>query len=252
MIGSEQAIGGAVVLVLVALGAYLAYHGVGNLRRGWTIWQSDPVAAREVKNEYGIVEIQGEVEQLEEELLTTEYTDTPAVVHDYKLQVHEEDRSNESGPEWQTVESGTETQPFYVTDETGSVAVDPDGATVSLATEKISGGSEFDIGSVDASTNKKFEGRLVPGDQVHVYGQKRNGQGGGPGGEQFYIGDGDQTDTFSISDTTEFRTSLRYLGNGVVSLLLGLAALGLSGVLSLVVLGQLEIADLGLWVIPMG
>lgn len=158
MVELEQAIGTAVLLALSVFGVYLIYRALGNLQRGWTIWQSDPIGAGEVEYEDGTVEVQGEVEQLEGELLTTKYTDTPAVAHDYKLQRKKQDSTTDEGPEWRTVESGTETQPFYVTDETGSVAVDPDGATVSLDTEKISGGSTIELGPVDASTSKMYEG----------------------------------------------------------------------------------------------
>ncbi|MUV89760.1 hypothetical protein GJ629_07510 [Halapricum sp. CBA1109] len=149
-----QPVVGVAALALVAIGVYLAYEALGNLQKGWTIRQSDPVGAGEVEYEDGIVEVQGTVEQLEDELLTTKYTDTPAVAYDYRVKEHEENRPGDSGAEWQTVDSGTETQPFYVTDETGSVAVDPDGATISLDTEQVSGGSEIDIGPVDASTGK--------------------------------------------------------------------------------------------------
>jgi len=244
-----QPVVGAAALVLVVVGTYITYNGLGNLQRGWTIWQSDPIDAGEIEYEDGVVEVQGEVEQLEDELLTTEYTDTPAVVHEYKLQVHEENRSTESGAEWETVDSGTESQPFYVTDETGKVAVDPDEATVSLDTEKISGGSEIDIGPVDASTSKRYEGLLAPGDHVHVFGQKRHAQGDGPGGERFYIGDGGETDAFSVSDTTEGRTVVRYMSRGISLVVFGLAALAVSGFLALVLLGQLEFSDIGLQLI---
>jgi hypothetical protein len=248
MVETEQAILGVVLLALVVFGVYSIYRAFGDLQRGWSIWQSDPIGAGEIEYEDGIVEVQGTVEQLEGELLTTEYTDTPAVAHEYKLQRKNTDQELEGEPEWETVESGTETQPFYVTDETGSVAGGPDGAAVSLDTEQISGDSEFNIGPVEASTSKMYEGLLAPGDQVHVFGQKRNSQGGGPGGEKFYIADGGEADAFSISDTTEARTVMRYLGKGVLWLVFGLAALGASGVLALVVAGQLELADIGLQV----
>ena len=244
-----QPVVGAAALALVVVGTYITYNGLGNLQKGWTVWQSDPISAGEVEYEDGTVEVQGTIEQLEEELLTTKYTDTPAVAHDYKLKEHEENRTTDSGPEWQTVDGGTETQPFYVADETGSVAVDPDGATVSLDTEQISGGSEIDIGPVDTSTSKRYEGRLAPGDHVHVYGQKRNAQGDGPGGERFYIGDGGETDTFSVSDTTEGRTVVRYMSRGISLVVFGLAALAVSGFLALVLLGQLEFSDIGLQLI---
>jgi hypothetical protein len=240
MVEIEIAVAG---VVLLAIGAYVTYRASGNLQRGWTIWQNDPVDAGDIGHEHGTVEVQGTVEQLEEELLTTRYTDTPVVAYDYKLEQKDHSSNTQAGDEWKTVERGTETQPFYVTDETGSVAVDPDGATVSLDMEHVSGGSEIEIGPVDASTGKSYEGRLEPGDQVHVYGQKCAAQGDGPGDEQFYISDGGQTDTFSISDTTESRTILRYLGSGLLWLILGLAGLGASGVLFLIAFGPLEIAD---------
>ncbi|MFD1632911.1 E3 ubiquitin ligase family protein (plasmid) [Haloplanus ruber] len=246
-----QPVVGAAALALVVIGAYITYKALGKLQRGWIIWQSDPINAGDVEYENGIVEVQGEVEQLEDELLTTKYTDTPAVVHEYKLQVHEENRTGDQGTEWETVDSGTEAQPFYVTDETGSVAVDPDGATVSLDVEKVSGGSEIDIGPVDASTSKRYEGLLPPGEHVHVFGQKRDAQGDGLGSERCYIGDGGETDTFSISDTTETRTIVRYIGGGLSSLILGLAALAVGGILALVLLGQLEFSDIGLQMIPL-
>jgi len=244
-----QPVVGVAALALVAIGAYITYRGLENLQKGWTIWQSDPIGAGEVEYEDGAVEVQGTVEQLEAELLTTKYTDTPAVAYDYRLEKHEENRSTESGPEWQTVDSGTEAQPFYVTDETGSVAVDPDGGTVSLDTEKVSGGSEIDVGPVDASTSKRYEGRLAPDDQVHVFGQKRNAQRDGPGDERHYIGDGGETATFTISDTTEGRTVMRFLGRGIGLVVFGLAAIAVGAILSLVFIGQLEFADLPLqWI----
>lgn len=246
MAAIPQPVVGVAALALGVLGVYLIYRALGNLRKGWTIWQNDPIDAGEIAYEDGTVEVQGEVEQLEAALLSTEYTDTPAVAYKYRLKVHEENRSNDAGAEWQTVDSGTETQPFYVTDGTGSVAVDPDGATVSLDTEQISGGSEIDIGPVDASTSKRYEGLLAPGDQVHVFGQKRDARGDAPGDEQFYVGAGGQTDAFTVTDATESRTVLRFMWRGFSRLVGGLAALGVSGFLSLVLLGELEFADVGL------
>jgi hypothetical protein len=236
MVEVQQAAVGVALLALAAFGVYLVYRALGDLQRGWSIWQNDPVGAGKVEHEDGTVEVQGEVEQLEAELLTTKYTDTPAVAHEYKLEEKKHHAGNEEGPEWRLVERGTESQPFYVTDETGRVAVDTDGATVSLDTERISGGSNIDLGPVDASSSKQYEGVLAPGNQVHVYGQKRDAQGDGPGGEQVYIGDGGETDTFTISDATEFRTAVRFLGTGTGLLLFGLGAIGASGVLSFVLL----------------
>jgi hypothetical protein len=102
---------------------------------------------------------------------------------------------------------------------------------------------------VDASTSKRYEGRLAPDDQVHVFGQKRNAQRDGPGDKRHYIGDGGETATFTISDTTEGRTVMRFLGRGIGLVVFGLAAIAVGAILSLVFIGQLEFADLPLqWI----
>jgi len=75
-----------VLFALLVIGAYLAYRALGSLQRAWTISRNDPLDAGQIKHEYGTVEVQGTVEQLEEVLLTTKYTDTPAVADDYKIQ----------------------------------------------------------------------------------------------------------------------------------------------------------------------
>ena len=77
-----QPVIGVVALALVVLGAYITYEALGYLQSGWTIWQNDPINAGDIEYEDGVVEVQGDVDQLEDELLTTEYTDTPAVAHE--------------------------------------------------------------------------------------------------------------------------------------------------------------------------
>jgi len=237
------------VVAAAAVGLYLLYWGASNLSTGWTIWRNDPINAGSVRHVDGIVEVQGTVEALKDHLLTAKYTNTPAVAYEYKKQEKKRKQTTDGETEhrWVTVESGTATQPFYVADETGKVAVDPDNATVSLDTNQLSGDMSLEIGSLSiGSQTKLFEGRLEPGDHVHVYGQKREPpERDGPGGEPVYIADGEQTDTFTVSDTTESGTVLRYLATGVVSVLAGLAVLGAGGFVSLLLLQELGIAEFG-------
>ena len=57
---------------------------------------------------------------------------TPVVYYSYKVEERRRDR-NSSGnttTSWRTVDSGESSQPFYLTDESGSILVDPTGAKV--------------------------------------------------------------------------------------------------------------------------
>lgn len=122
-------------------------------------------------------------------------------------------------------------------DETGSVAVDPEGATISLDEERVATGAR----------ERKYEGRLEPSDFVHVYGQKRDAaDGDAPDGESVYIGDGEETDAFTVSDTTEFWTVSRYVAKGVGMVVGGILGFALGTVGSLYLLEQVGIADFGL------
>lgn len=128
--------------------------------------------------------------------------------------------------------------PFYVSDDSGRIAVDPTDATLSLdrSLER------------DRSTTREYEGRLHPGDDVHVYGFKREVSETDTrfAADQMYVTDryddepvslGDHLDgtvfigappedgTFKISDTGELRTTLRSVAKGLVYSLGGLGLL---------------------------
>lgn len=230
---------GVLLAVAAAGGLYLLYRGFTYLSRGWTIWRNDPVDAGSVHLESGIVEVQGEVELIDGQVLSSKYTNRQTVAYDYKLEEKQRKRTTDGADEWEwkTVDSGSVANPFYVADETGRVAVDPDGATVTLDSERVS----------SHHRERQYEGRLEPGDHVHVYGQKREATDGeGPGGESVFIGDGDETDGFTVSDTTEFRTFLRYAGKGIGMVVLAALALGVAAFLGPIFLEQTGLATVGL------
>jgi len=62
--------------------------------------------------------------------LTAPYSDLQCVYYSYKLMRRERRRSSSGGSSttWRTIDSGSAGIPFTLTDETGSVTVDPEGA----------------------------------------------------------------------------------------------------------------------------
>lgn len=159
------------------------------------------------------MELEGEVEAIPDEQLTSRYTNTEVVAHTYEKKERERwtDADGDTHTHYQTLESGSDAVPFYVRDESGAVPVDPAGAEFSFDTEQISGGHV-----------QTYEGRLADGDTVHVFGQKHDAAAADDtvDGEDTYVGDGDAVTDFMISDTTELRTVLRYGLSGLGGLVL--------------------------------
>lgn len=229
----------AILLVVLGFTAHLTYTGIKNLGRAWTIGWNDPIDAGRVYQASGIVEVEGTVIPVDGNLMASPYTGKEVVAYDYREEEKKRKHSGEQESEykWETVDSGTAARPFHVRDETGSVAVDPEGATISLDEERVASGAR----------DRKYEGRLEPSDFVHVYGQKRDAvDGDAPDGESVYIGDGNETDAFTISDTTEFWTVSRYVAKGVGMVIGGILGFAMATVGGLYLLEQAGIAEFGL------
>ncbi len=215
----DQLLLGVVVLVVIGLGLYLIYAGVKNLKRAQDIWSNEPIDAGSLHTEDGIVEVQGNAEPIDE-VTSAKYTGTDCLAYTYKKkrkrQRHDEDGTTHT--EWDTVDSGSYSIPFYVSDDTGQAAVDPTRATLSLDSTRVSGGHR----------TRKYEGRLEPGDTVHVFGEKQQAttKGESLADERAFIGDGSGDTTFTVSDTTETRTILRFFAKGVGLLLFALLVFG--------------------------
>lgn len=239
MVSGEQALFGLLVAGLGLVGLWLLYRGLSNLRSGFVIWSNDPIDAAAVRHESGVVEVQGSVKAIDGQTLSSKYTNTDCVAYDYthKEKQHSHDPDDHgSDTEWRTVDSGSNSRPFYVTDGSGQVAVDPEGAKISLDSESVASGGG----------TRKSEGRLEPRDQVHVYGQKREDQEAAPGEESVYIGDGEETGRFTVSDTTEGRTVLRYVVKGAGMVVVALIFLGITGFLGNGLAQELGLMGFGL------
>jgi hypothetical protein len=215
----DQLLLAAVVLVVIAVGFWLIYTGLKNLNRGYAIWSHDQIDAGSLHTEDGVVEVQGTAEPIDE-VASAKYTGTDCLAYTYKKERkrRRQDEDGNTQTEWDTVESGSYSIPLYASDDTGKAAVDPTEATLSLDSTRVSGGHR----------TRKYEGRLEPGDTVHVFGQKQQAatKGGLLADERAFIGDGSGDSTFTVSDTTETRTVLRFLAKGAGLLLFGLLVFG--------------------------
>lgn len=214
----------AIAIVAVAVGPLIIRLGVGQLRQGYRIFTSDPVGAGTVRDEEGIVEVEGVARPLEG-TLNGKYSDKPALAQSWRRErkLERTDDDGNTKTEWRTVSKGTDFVPFRVEDETGSVAVDPTGAHLSISESRIRQGGRVRIGNRNRR-HREYEGRIAPGDSVHVYGQKRTATDPtvGPDDSEVYIGDGDDVSEFVVSDGSELGTVLRYLGFGLVLTGIGL------------------------------
>lgn len=215
-----------VVFLLLALGVvigpYVLYLALGQLGLAYRIFASDPIDAATVRSAEGVVEVEGVARKLEETLTGT-YSNEPAFAYTWKKKRRETETDAEGNEEtsWETISQGDTAVPFAVEDDSGTVAVDPGGANLTIDESRQDGDSGW-FGS--GSRYRKYEGRIGPGDSVHVYGQKRTSapDEDSPGDEPYYIGGGDAVSEFVVSDVSELRTVLRYLG---IALLLLVGAL---------------------------
>lgn len=223
--------------------------GVGSLVAAVRIGISDPITATDVHTTDGAVEVEGTAEPVViggettsddvEVTLTAPASGEDCVAYTWEKQEQERSTTGDDRTSWQTTGEDEDAVPFYVADESGRVAVDPTDATLSLDRSLEREG--FD--------SREYEGRLHPGDDVHVYGYKREVSGADDrfAADQMYVTDrlGDEPvsladhlsdvtvfigapsddGTFKISDAGELRTTLRSVAKGIVCSLGGLGLL---------------------------
>lgn len=242
------------IAYLVFFGGLLLVGYGSELKRGLSIWRTDPVSVFEAGNADGTVELEGSAVQTHGQF-DSPFTETPCLAAEYVI---EEYRSTNNGSSWRTIHSGGDGVPFRLEDDSGGILVDPENATISLtdneAVQTVDRGSTADepiasfletididpgsdtkrsIGPIDIESGDKrryTERRLHSGDAAHVHGPiERNPPistresdfnaaiRDGTGTAEFYLSDGDESDALNRS---EFRLSV--LGVGLVSLALGL------------------------------
>jgi hypothetical protein len=204
------------VVVFGGIGVYMTYRGASSIARGGRVVAGDPIDAGEFHLAEGNVEVEGTAQPLGE-TIAARYTDTEVVGYTYerKERRHDHDPNGQNQTHWETVDSGGDAVPFEVVDDTGSVAVDPEGADLTFDTERAGGGSG----------TRTYEGRLEPGSTVYVNGVKRDAADSeSPLRDARAVVAGGED--LVVSDTSEGWTAARYLGQGVGQLLFGLIFAG--------------------------
>jgi len=206
------------------LGGYLIVWGVNGLRRAVAVWRSDPIPIEEAYLVDGTIEVEGAAEQLVE-TTNAPYSGRTCLAYSAKKKRKEREKNDDGEWEtnWNTVSSPSGSVPFGVADNSGSIAVDPESATLGMD-------REYSNRSGDV---KYSERRIDPGDEIHVIGQKQSVSETRPelGDAMAYIGDGDEAPTFRITDGSELETVVRMFGRSAASIAFGAIALGLIGFL---------------------
>lgn len=239
----------AMMGLAVLVGPWVMVLGTRHLRQGYRIFANDPVGAGEAHLADGVVEVEGTARPLDG-TLSGEYTDEPAVVQTWRRQRKEEttDSDGNTTSTWKTVERGSDSVPFLVADDTGQVAVDPSGATLSVDQSRV---RESGWLRGRNETHRRYEGRIEPGDSVHVFGQTLSASdpADAPGENRTYVGGGSDVSEFVVSAGSELRTVVRYCGFGV--LLVGAAALWIpvSSVVFLVLLEEAFAVPTASWLV---
>lgn len=222
--------------------------GIGSLISGARIGISDPISTSEVHTTDGAVEVTGTADPIvipketdggrSEVTLAAPTSRETCLAYTWEKQEQDHSTTGDNRTTWQTTGEDEEAVPFFVSDDSGRIAVNPSDATLSLDRSK----------ERDRGTTREYEGRLHPGDEVHVYGSKREPAGADDqfGADHMYVpGQGDdeavslgehldvtafigappEDGTFKISDTGELRTTLRSFAKGVLYSIGGLGLL---------------------------
>lgn len=214
-----------VYILVGAVVVYLGYRsvrwGANGVRRAVSVWRNEPIPIGDAHLADGTIEVEGTAEKLTKRV-SAKYSGRSCFAYSYKTK-RKKRRKNNDG-EWETntttVDSGSNSVPFEVTDETGSIPVDPSAATIGMDTEYRNS-----RGSRRSTTGQKIrtEQRIDPGDELHIIGQKRpaNEADADLDGAKAFIGDGDDAPTFRITEGSELETVVRMFGRSVGAICLG-------------------------------
>jgi len=220
----------ALIIAVAAalLGGYLFIWGGNGIRRTIGVWSSDPLPIEEAYVTDGGIEVEGAANPLSE-TLRSPYDDARCLAYSYSKQRRERTRNEDGEYEttWRTVESGNESVPFLVSDDTGAIPVVPDAATLRLATT-------YSSRSGDTETTER---RIDPGDGIHVIGQRRAAVEADIdlGDASAYIGGGDDASAFRVTAGDELETVARMFGRSLGGVALGVILIGVFGYLVLAV-----------------
>lgn len=123
-----MSIGGlALGLVGTLAGAVLVYHGASNLRPAYRVFAEDPVSVRDLVYQDGPVEVRGTAKPHDGQGVEAPFSGTACLVCEYET---EEWQSSGNSGSRRTLDEGSMAAPFLVEDDTGTVRVDGQAATL--------------------------------------------------------------------------------------------------------------------------
>jgi hypothetical protein len=210
----------------IALGVYVLANSEATVNMFRNLLESEVTPAGEVHEEAGVVELEGTAQPVDG-TVQSPHTETECLLYDYnKTRITERDHDHDNVDESRNrdhLDHQHDHVPFRVEDESGSVAVNPAGANLSVDRDDVDGHKE--------STDQRIkitESRIDVGETVHVWGQSQSdgkGSGGvyvGDGPDvQFRVGTGDRTEAVAEAGLQAVVTLLV----GILSLLGGAYAL---------------------------
>ncbi len=162
-----------VAAVVVAVDISLLLFGGTQLYTAIRLRQNDPLNIQTVRQgSKGIVEFTGTATELDG-TVEGKYSGQACLAYGWE-------RQKKTNKGYRTVDSGTEGEPFLIRDGAGEIAVDPAGANIYGDAEEWS--PEANV--------KQVERCITVGDDLHVYGHKRDvvERQDGLGTESQYVG----------------------------------------------------------------
>lgn len=181
-IGELALLVGGLFVAAIAFG-----YGLTELRTAYRMHGMETLTVASVANRPGPVEIEGIVSS-SGKTLTAPFTDTECVVYEYTIEELRRDHDDD-GRKWKTVDSGGERVPFRIADDTGSILVEPAGATLRLDSERVfrsregeespdAVGGAFSLNlsgvTINAGRDRRYtERRIDAGERVYVFGPAR-------------------------------------------------------------------------------
>lgn len=246
-------------VALAFVGGIVLGYGLRELRPVYHILTNDPIPVQDLVYHSGPAEVEGTATPTEEgKTVRTPFSDIDCLACEYEAQ---ELRSSGKSNHWKTLDEGASAAPFLVEDATGSVRVDPAGATLKFEEQvvRVPGGEEppetiaqylrrseeidpqheetldLVVTELNVGNDQRFvERRLDVGESVYVYGDVERAPAGEWGSSlvDALLTRG-PTDILVVSDTSERGTAWRlgkkpllWAVGGLAALLPGLGLLG--------------------------
>jgi len=237
---------------LCLVGVVLLGVAVRMPQPAYRILTRDPLSVRDLSMQDGAVELRGTAVAHEGQAVESPFTETACLAYEYEAQ---ELKSSGQSSYWETLDEGGQAVPFVLEDGTGRVRVDPEGATLELDDHslRVTGGDEpperiqqyiretdeveRDTGSVDllvteldyGDDQRFIERRLDMGETAHIYGGVEPRQGGewGSGLADVVVTADEQTGTYVISDSAEWRVAYHAGKRALVPAISGVLAFAL-------------------------